>query len=248
MDVQRVSAVIESMWRTVGRESPSAAMREAPGLLAVTTGVPLPTMNGVWSFAASMEASAASAMASFVEERGVPWCIQARPGADAMWQSVADQAGLVTGPTIPLMVTDAVSLVEPASNLEVVRLEETQLASHIDLGSVGFGMPADAYRKSMLAISCLPGQRFYLGLVDGEPVTTAVTIPTGDQSIGVFNVATPEQHRGHGYGAAITAAAVHDGLSSGARWAWLQSSPEGYRVYQRIGFTTLEEWSFWLTP
>ena len=49
------------------------------------------------------------------------------------------------------------------------------------------------------------------------------------------------------YGAAITAHAVRDGLHNGALWAWLQSSEVGYRVYERLGFTTLERWPCWVS-
>ncbi|MGO9583822.1 MAG: hypothetical protein ACLP36_13570 [Acidimicrobiales bacterium] len=45
----------------------------------------------------------------------------------------------------------------------------------------------------------------------------------------------------------MTARVASDGLAAGAKWAWLQSSPEGYRVYERLGFRTLERWDFWTT-
>jgi predicted GNAT family acetyltransferase len=69
---------------------------------------------------------------------------------------------------------------------------------------------------------------------------------TLDDYVGVFNVATPPEHRRRGYGAAITARVVSDGLAAGARWAWLQSSPAGYRVYEELGFRTLERWLAWV--
>jgi predicted GNAT family acetyltransferase len=64
--------------------------------------------------------------------------------------------------------------------------------------------------------------------------------------VAIFNIATPAQFRGHGYGAAITARVVSDGLARGARWAWLQSSQAGYSVYERLGFRTLELWDCWV--
>jgi predicted GNAT family acetyltransferase len=81
--------------------------------------------------------------------------------------------------------------------------------------------------------------------VGGEVVTTAVGVTVGER-VGVFNVATPAEHRRRGYGAAITARVVDDGVASGARWAWLQSSPSGYRVYEALGFRTLERWLTWV--
>jgi predicted GNAT family acetyltransferase len=63
-----------------------------------------------------------------------------------------------------------------------------------------------------------------------------------------FNIATPPADRRRGYGAAVTARAVTDGLAAGARWSWLQSSVAGYPVYERLGFRTVESWQSWLSP
>ncbi len=249
-DAQAVTEAVAGLWRTVGRDAEGATLREADGLLAATSGVALATMNGVWSLAAQVDEVAAAAMAAHVAEAGLPWCIQARPGSADVWSAIAATAGLVAGPTIPLMAADAASLVEqqPRVPLEIVRLDDRDLGLHVEVGAAGFEMPADLYRDSMRAISCVPGQRTYVGFADGVPVTTLITFPTAGDSVGVFNVATPAEHRGRGFGGAATAAAVREALDGGARWAWLQSSPEGYRVYQRIGFATLEQWDFWLKP
>ena len=59
-------------------------------------------------------------------------------------------------------------------------------------------------------------------------------------------LATPADHRRHGYGAAITAHVVEDGFANSASWAWLQSSPSGYAVYEALGFRTLERWLTWV--
>lgn len=99
----------------------------------------------------------------------------------------------------------------------------------------------------MGALSVLPGLRMYVGTVDEVPVTTALSVPTSGDSVGIFNVATPPAHRGHGYGAAVTAAAIADGMAAGARWSWLQSSPEGVGVYERLGFRTVESWAMWVS-
>jgi hypothetical protein len=81
----------------------------------------------------------------------------------------------------------------------------------------------------------LPGVRCYLGDVGGHPVTTGIGVTLG-AFVGIFNVATPPAQRRRGYGAAVTARAVTDGLAAGAAWSWLQSSPSGYQVYEHLGF------------
>jgi predicted GNAT family acetyltransferase len=49
-------------------------------------------------------------------------------------------------------------------------------------------------------------------------------------------VATPPEHRGKGYGAAVTARAVLEGFGQGADLAGLQASALGEPVYRRMGF------------
>ena len=77
-------------------------------------------------------------------------------------------------------------------------------------------------------------------------MTTGIGVTLG-AFVGIFNVATPPAQRRRGYGAAVTARAVTDGLAAGAAWSWLQSSPPGYRVYESLGFQTLESWHTWLS-
>ena len=64
--------------------------------------------------------------------------------------------------------------------------------------------------------------------------TSASYVVDGD--FGIFNVATPAEYRGRGYGAAITGHAVREGFAAGAELAYLQSSAIGESVYRRLGF------------
>jgi ribosomal protein S18 acetylase RimI-like enzyme len=84
-----------------------------------------------------------------------------------------------------------------------------------------------------------------VGEVGGEPVTTGLGFTFGG-SVSIFDIATLPAHRRRGYGAAVTVQAIRDGLSSGASWAWLQSSAAGLSVYERLGFRTVESWPCWI--
>ena len=83
--------------------------------------------------------------------------------------------------------------------------------------------------------------------MDGRDVSTAVGFII-DGTTGIFSVATPEEHRGRGYGAAITAQAVRDGFHAGADLAGLQSSPMGESVYRRLGFREVERYTLFAPP
>jgi predicted GNAT family acetyltransferase len=63
---------------------------------------------------------------------------------------------------------------------------------------------------------------------------------------GVFNVATPGEHRGRGFGSVVTVQTVEAARTEGARGAYLQSSPMGLRVYEKLGFVTVEQWRQWM--
>jgi len=75
--------------------------------------------------------------------------------------------------------------------------------------------------------------------VDGAPVAQAAAraVTAGMSRIGP--VYTPPEHRGHGYAAAVTAAAARWALDHGARYVLLYTdlaNPTTNRLYPRLGF------------
>ena len=156
--------------------------------------------------------------------------------------------GMTRAEDIPLMVLEGPSRLADADpeGLVIKLLAPEGASHHASLAAAGFEAPEE-YFQQLMTTGLLRGAgvRCYLGEFDGEPVTTGVGVTFGD-SVGIFNIATPPGHRRHGYGSAVTARTIRDGLSCGARWAWLQSSPAGYPVYQRLGFQTVESWHCWL--
>jgi GNAT superfamily N-acetyltransferase len=115
----------------------------------------------------------------------------------------------------------------------------------IPLMERGFGMPPELTREMF------PMRLMFVGATwittDGEDVSTGLGF-VHDGWCGVFNVATPEEHRGRGYGSAVTAHTVEAARASGARGAYLQSSSMGLPVYEKLGFVTVESWRQWMLP
>jgi predicted GNAT family acetyltransferase len=99
----------------------------------------------------------------------------------------------------------------------------------------------------LLEAAAVEGISYYLGRVDGVDVSTSVGYTLGDL-VGVFNVATPPEHRGRGYGAALTAEAARQGFAAGAELAWLQASAMGVPVYRRLGFREVEDYLLLTRP
>jgi ribosomal protein S18 acetylase RimI-like enzyme len=214
--------------------------------MAGITGVPIPTTNGVWAVGSDPDVSAADRLLDMVAEAGLPHCLQARSDR---FTALADRRGMVRDDDVPLMVLNNTELLpEPPHDLAelVRRLADDETEVHAVVAAAGFGAPVELFRDlinpEVLAGS---GVRGYVVEVDGTAVATGLGIQVVDH-VGIFNVATAPEHRRRGYGALITAQAVRDGLAAGATFAWLQSSAEGYSVYEALGFRTVEHWPCWI--
>jgi ribosomal protein S18 acetylase RimI-like enzyme len=75
----------------------------------------------------------------------------------------------------------------------------------------------------------------WVGFVDGEPVAAAALFD-GAGVAGIYNVVTVPHARGRGFGRAVTAEAIADGVRRGRPLAVLGSSDMGLPVYRRLGF------------
>jgi ribosomal protein S18 acetylase RimI-like enzyme len=81
----------------------------------------------------------------------------------------------------------------------------------------------------------------FLGRAQGRAVGAAMGYRT-NQAIGVFGVTVVASARKHGYGTALTRAAM---LAETDLPAVLAPSPEGARLYERLGFSRVGELSIW---
>ena len=216
-----VAAALAETWRHLSSALPGAwALREG-GAIAWVSGVGLPTLNGVWAERADTDPGTVAGLLDRVHATGLPYCLQLRPGASPV------SAGQLPGLTLR-------------------ELSPEQVGLHIRVAAAGFEAPEEPFVQLMTPdVLRLPGVRCYLGETGGQAVTTGIGATVGGCT-GVFSVATPPAHRRRGYGAALTARAVTDGLAAGAAWAWLQSSPPGYGIYARLGFRTVETWDCWI--
>lgn len=230
---------------------PEAVAVPAGDAILVITGIPVPTMNGVFLLRPTAADSDVAALLDIVAATGFPYCVQVRPGSRTSLVELVERRGMVESEPEPLMILESPgrSLTDAAGHSELTArlLAPDEAGVHAEIAAAGFEAPVEIFQ--MLATRDLleqPGVRAYVGTVHGEPVTTALGITNADH-VGVFDVATPPAHQRRGYGAAITARATLDGFASGATFAYLQSSAAGFAVYERLGFRTLETWSIWIS-
>ena len=80
--------------------------------------------------------------------------------------------------------------------------------------------------------------------VDGEPVSVAVRRAPAEGSARVGPVYTPPEHRGHGYGSAVTAVATQDILDDGAIPVLFTdlANPTSNAIYQRLGYHSVGDY------
>lgn len=123
----------------------------------------------------------------------------------------------------------------PGLEIQPVRTREQVLAFR-QAAFRGFGYPvAAAHLFLSERVLELRQVRLFSGLVNGAVVATSMLIATGNVA-GIYWVATLEEHRGLGFGEALTWAAVRGSGEFGCEIASLQASKLGRPVYARMGF------------
>jgi N-acetylglutamate synthase len=219
------------------------------GGLAAVTGVAFPSLNGVWVERGDPDVEDIADLLDQVAATGLPHCLQFGPAGAGDLANLATKRGMVRGEDAPLMVLEDSGQLDAAqapNGLMIRELLPGEAHLHARLAAAGFEAPLEMFLQLMTpAVLAAPGVRCYLGEADGQPVTTGLGIKLGSY-VAIFNIATPSEQRRRGFGAAVTARAVADGLAAGAKWSWLQSSTAGYKVYERLGFRTFETWQCWL--
>lgn len=223
---------------------PGGWSRPVGDALVGATGLPVPSLNGLWVGSATLDPGAAAAA---LDEVGVAHSLQVDAAQAEAFAPLAAERGLVRGDDGPLLVLPGPAPV-PDPRLVVRQLGPDEVGLHADLAGRAFGAPPEVFAALVTPdLARTEGAQVLVGEVDGEPVSTAFAL-VQDGAAGVYNVATPPEHQRRGHGAAMTAATVAAAREAGATWAWLQSSAAGHPVYERLGFRTVATWRTWVTP
>ena len=241
--VEPAAEAFFATWAAMTATLPGGSYVEEAGVVRARMGLPVPAFNGVWGAHRQVRTDDVLAAVDEFASEDLPWNVQLRPGYPAELDEALQARDLVCTEDVPFMLLPDVSVVAaPATPpmREVVSFTDVDAA--LTLIEQGFGMPAELCRGMLpIRMLFLPATTTWIAWDDVD-VSTALSTVHGEMC-GIFNVATPAEHRGRGYGAAVTAQAV---ATSGARSAYLQSSPMGLSVYQAMGFHTAEHWRQWM--
>ncbi len=117
--------------------------------------------------------------------------------------------------------------------------DPASLRSAMQLVAAGFGLPDELGDRMADLMENAAGPaspvRTVVARLDDKPVASAQGVYIG-HAVGIYNVATLEEARGQGIGAAVTIAVLRDAMARGAGFGVLESSDLGHPVYRRIGF------------
>jgi N-acetylglutamate synthase len=221
------------------------------GACAMVTGIPAPSLNGVWCEQRSPGAAAVAALLDEVSRAGVPYSLTLRPGCDEAFIRLAAARGMVPVPEATLMAVDAAGAAAAAlplpAGLAIQRLAPERVSRHAVVAAAGFGIGRDIFLRAVTpCLLRLAPVRCYVGEVAGQPVTTGLSVTLGSCTA-IFNIATMPGFRGRGFGTAVTARAVADGLAAGSTWCWLEATVAGVPAYRRVGFQALEPLRSWVS-
>lgn len=232
---------LSAAWSSLGRHG-ERPVAEADGVSMVCTGLPIAFFNGAFLHAPPSDSRAAvAAVVSFFAGREVPYLLWAREPVGSAVLDAGRSAGLRDAGEVPVLGLPGIGdIPPPPAELELELVTTPQaLADHHAVMAAGFGTPL-AIAQHLVTPSILadPTVAALVGRVAGAPVTTALLAMSGDTA-GIYNVATAPTHRGRGYGAAASWAAVAEGARRGCSHAALQASQAGYPIYKRMGFVDL---------
>jgi GNAT superfamily N-acetyltransferase len=218
-------------------------------LMRWQTPIPHPWFNGVLSRrpAYSDESATIQTTQDFFrtrQTRGMTWWL-APDLPLAGWSDQLQAHGFRYDGNTPGMAVDLARLVAPAAGPAGLVIQPVAslatLQIWVNTFLVGYGIPlavAGAFYELLAGMGLELPLRYYLAWHNDEPVATA-TLFLAAGVAGIYNVATVAAARGQGIGAAVTAQPLEDARALGYRAGILQSSDQGLRVYERLGFRTL---------
>ncbi|HEY3894907.1 MAG TPA: GNAT family N-acetyltransferase [Pseudonocardiaceae bacterium] len=222
-------------------------VHEATDLLGVALCTP-PRGLIVSGLPASCTATAAEALAP--GHPGLPEVSGPRVEAEAFAQAWSAQTGAPVHERMALRVYALHVLTPPVSvpgaerlagtgDLELLARWREEFATEATGGLRGYGSAWQQAQGSLAA-----GTAALLWEVGGQPVSWAsASAPSAGMSR-IGPVYTPAEHRGHGYGSAVTAAAVRWALGSGVQHVVLfadLANPVTNAIYPRIGFRPVHD-------
>jgi ribosomal protein S18 acetylase RimI-like enzyme len=250
VDYRKVAGNLRESFRIIAASRRAGELRELHGVSIASAGSTFQMFNA--AFLSDQVASAAELSRRILlptvhfNARGLEWAYWVcedlmEPAARRRSRQLFEKHGLRHSVDLPGMVAER--LKPPVRRLPAVEARRVRNAATREafcaIGSLCFHVPLAWFCEVFDSDSVWENFAGWVGYVDGEAVsTTAIVMGAG--AVGVYNVATvPEQQR-RGYGEALMRHAVAEARREhGVEQVILQSTPAGYKLYERMGFQTV---------
>lgn len=173
-------------------------------------------------------------------DEGRPFGVVTIDGRTPTVEAAAEEVGLCEMSTdVAMALPRSAFRPAPPVSLRIERVPPSDMTRWVEIAAAGFGLPTSYFESivspSLLAILDEPWIGSVIGWLGDVPVSTA-TYVVHEAGTAIFSVATPPEHRGNGYATALTSDVVARGFDVGASFAWLEASPMGLGLYERLGF------------
>jgi ribosomal protein S18 acetylase RimI-like enzyme len=240
---------------TFTRAKPSGEIRAFPGITVCCADVNFSMFNSSILTAPVREAPELDARirtaAAYYEARGLPWSCWLCQGwieerARGMVVEVFRRNGLHLVVELPGM--EAPRLAPPSRSLpELVYRRVGDAPTRTDFHHImaaTFGIPASISREVYESPATWQGgMAGWVGYLEREAVATAATL-TAAGVVGVYAVGTLPHHRRKGYAEAVMRHALAQArFASGIQRTVLQSSEQGFRLYEKMGYRTVTRYA-----
>lgn len=157
---------------------------------------------------------------------------------------ILESEGFSLVENIPSLLADLITIPDKEPRVEgfsVSRVRDhEELSVWEEVSFAGFDFRQDTkeqYHRFVSAFNLRDDarQRFFLARVNGKPAGTSLLFLNG-KAAGIYFVTTLVDFRKEGIGLELTLATTRHAGVAGARYATLQSSPDGLHVYEQAGF------------
>jgi GNAT superfamily N-acetyltransferase len=240
---------LRQSFRVLANGRPRGSVLELPGVSIASLGVTFQMFNAAFlsepvETQPALEARLRAAGNHF-ESRALRWsfwiCEDWLPttAIRRKHSRTCEALGLRLSSELPGLAAERIRC--PARKLPAIEFRRVDSTSTLDdfraLGSTCFHVPISWFSEVFDAgITLTHPFVCWVGYHDGRPVATAATV-SAHGITGLYNVATIPECRHRGYGEAITRHAIDTAVrEANSTRVVLQSTSDGLRLYQRMGF------------
>ena len=258
MNFENVAENLRESFRVIAGSRAAGEVRELPGVSIASAGATFQMFNAAFlSEPVATDADLAQRIllpSLHFNARGLEWAFWVcadflQPRTQRRSRQIFERHGLRHSVDLPGMVAESIRPpLHRLPALEVRRVgDRPTWDAFCSIGSVCFHVPIAWFCEVFDSGSVWERFAAYVGYVNHEPVSTTALV-IGGGAVGVYNVATLPGHQRRGYGEAVMRTALADIQGqNGNGPVILQSTPAGFRLYERMGFRTVTTVSVYAT-